>query len=195
MRGTLLRGYLIQKKFTSSGDVGRCSPSGQAAVPQERVGQVRGAPDALDPALGRRRAHSNYSWCREGPRIVLSTGSVAPREAELGRAAPILIARGGPRPCGLISNRGLSAVRFPRSLRTVGGEVIGSGWWAEAGGCGRRPQPRCAPSPDPAVAVLRPAGSAIARNEFHLAGVGQGRQVALGGCPAHPGRRGDLCGR
>jgi hypothetical protein len=49
MRGTLLRGYLIQKKFTNSGDVGRCSPSGQAAVPQERVGQVRGAPDALDP--------------------------------------------------------------------------------------------------------------------------------------------------
>jgi hypothetical protein len=34
------------------------------------------------------------------PASVLSTGSLAPRKAELGRAHPILIPRGGPRPCG-----------------------------------------------------------------------------------------------
>jgi len=39
-------------------------------------------------------------------------------------------------------------------------------------------------SNDAAVAVLG-AGRAIARNELDLAGVGHGRQVALGGCPAH----------
>src|SRR4029453_8500810 len=36
------------------------------------------------------------------PASVLSAGSLAPRRAELGRARPILIPRGGPRPCGHI---------------------------------------------------------------------------------------------
>jgi hypothetical protein len=43
------------------------------------------------------RAHSNSSWCREGPASVLSTGSHAPRSAELGRASPfssVVVANG-----------------------------------------------------------------------------------------------------
>jgi hypothetical protein len=36
----------------------------------------------------------------KAPASVLSTGSLAPRKAELGRAPPILIPRGGPQPCG-----------------------------------------------------------------------------------------------
>src|ERR1019366_2971282 len=44
------------------------------------------------------RARSNSSWCREGPRISLSIGLLAPRFHELDRTHPILIRRGGRRP-------------------------------------------------------------------------------------------------
>src|SRR5215211_7545731 len=72
-------------------------PTDQATLKDVLVATVRGAGTA--------------------PASVLSTGSAAPRRAELGRADPILIPRGGPRPWGsyghggLIRYRGLSAVR------------------------------------------------------------------------------------
>jgi len=61
------------------------------------------------------RAHSNSSWCREGPASGLATGSLAARKAELGRAPPILIPR-GPR----------------RAARGPSGRGAGPSW------CGRR---------------------------------------------------------
>jgi hypothetical protein len=62
------------------------------------------------PAWGRQRSELGEQWwaCQDlnlGPHpetkiAHVATGSVAPRRAELGRAHPILIPRGGPRPCG-----------------------------------------------------------------------------------------------
>src|SRR6266511_5319296 len=63
----------------------------------------------------------------KAPASVLSTGSLAPRKAELGRAPPILIPRGGHRPWGSyqqnVGNR-CAKRRSRRSRSTVDAEVM-----------------------------------------------------------------------
>src|SRR4029453_4514072 len=73
-----------------------------------------------------------------------STGSVAPRKAELGRAGPILIPRGGPRPWRSYQQSGAhryAPLRFRRSHATVEGQVM-----------------RCCSLPEPAPRVAPTAG-------------------------------------
>ena len=53
-----------------------------------------------DQATLKRVLTATVRGAGKAPASVLSTGSLAPRKAELGRARPILIPRGGPRPWG-----------------------------------------------------------------------------------------------
>jgi hypothetical protein len=80
------------------------------------------------------RAHSNSSWCREGPRISLINGLSCTKESRAWPGHPILIPRGGPRPCGSYQqNTGNRCAnrRSRRSRSTVEVEVTkgyGSSW-------------------------------------------------------------------
>jgi hypothetical protein len=89
------------------------------------------------------------------------TGSPAPR-AELGRACcPILIARGGPRPWGLIRDRQQSAMLMLRSSNSVdeGAPSVARWQWGTA--------------PDPWSGAGIQLGRGNPRGEGDLAGVGE----------------------
>jgi hypothetical protein len=80
-----------------------------------------------DQAMLKRVLTATVRGAGKAPASVVSTGSLAPRKAELGRARPILIPRGGLRPCRsyqLSRAKRYADRRFPRSLPTVRGEVM-----------------------------------------------------------------------
>src|SRR5512132_2370906 len=66
------------------------------STPPGRVGKAPGGADRSGDA--ERRARSNSSWCREGPRISLINGLCRTKESRAWPGHPILIPRGGPRP-------------------------------------------------------------------------------------------------
>jgi hypothetical protein len=74
-------------------------------------------------------AHSNSSWCREGPRVSLINGLCRTKESRAWPGTPILIPRGGPRPWRsyqLNAGNRCADRPFRRSRATVGAKVIGS---------------------------------------------------------------------
>jgi hypothetical protein len=73
-----------------------------------------------------RRAHSNSSWCREGPRVSLINGLCRTKESRAWPGHPILIPRGGHKPWRsyqLNAGNRCADGRFPRPCPTVGVKV------------------------------------------------------------------------
>src|SRR4029453_12652313 len=125
------------------------------------------------------RAHSNSSWCREGPRVSLINGVCCTKESRAWPGHPILIPRGGPRPCG--SDRKITA------LTGVGGSSRRSrlwvgmwleGWsgccWGEGDG---EPQGVQLPDVVAGLLVLVDAAGVVAGAQVVVAGGGVGQQM------------------
>jgi hypothetical protein len=93
------------------------------------VGLVRRPAGPTDQATLKDVLTATVRGAGTAPASVLSTGSAAPRRAELGRADPILIPRGGPRPWGsyqVSRAQRCADRRFPRSPASVGGKGMRS---------------------------------------------------------------------
>src|SRR5215217_6301681 len=139
------------------------------------------------------RAHSNSSWCREGPASVLSTGSHAPRKAELGRATRFSSLVAAPGHGGLIRYRGLSAM-LASVLPGRAAPYVPQGWGESLGPGAAFSAARLILQPE--IVIFMAAGRLAVGNGRHERGLAGGVATttsAIGGLDPprvrRPGRR------
>ena len=82
-------------------------PAAPPSTPPLPLGGARQAYRGNDAET---RAHSNSSWCRQGPPVSLINGLSCTKESRAWPGHPILIPRGGPGHAGLIRDRRSSAM-------------------------------------------------------------------------------------
>src|SRR4029453_11115397 len=102
-------------------------PAAPLSTPPRAIGWCPAGP--TDQATLKRVLTATVRGAGTAPASVLSTGSLAPRKAELGRPRPILIPRGGPRPWRsyqLNAGNRCADRPFRRSRSTVAAKVIRS---------------------------------------------------------------------